>query len=357
MARKRLAWSELRVGMLVVTSFSILTLLIILISGKAGFFTPTYTLKTYMPSAAGLKRGSLVWLAGIECGSVKDVNITNQKDPAHAVEVILRVSQEYQNSIRSNSVASIGSLGLLGDKYLDISRGSAEFPAIPPYGEIKNSSEADIRKIIQNSNDLVANLGDLVDKINSITSKIDQGKGTVGKFINDPSLYNQLSTTVTNSNEIVAKLKSGEGTLGKLIYDPELYDHMNNTLANVDSLISRVNRGEGTLGMLLKDKGVFEKTDALLAKFNTVADRIEKGEGFLGKMSKDETLYTELKDSVSKINQLMDRVNRGEGTLGKLANDDSLYNNINTASAEIVKLLYDFRQNPKRFLHIKVGLF
>jgi phospholipid/cholesterol/gamma-HCH transport system substrate-binding protein len=74
-------------------------------------------------------------------------------------------------------------------------------------------------------------------------------------------------------------------------------------------------------------------------------------------MSKDETLYVELKDSIAKINNLMDRINRGEGTIGKLANDPSLYNNINAASAELIKLLYDFRQDPKRFLRIKFGLF
>ena len=172
MARKRLAWAELRVGILVITSFAVMTFTIILIGGKAGFFTRTYDLRTYLPSASGLKKGSLVWVAGIEAGNVHTVDFSSSPDPRRAVQVTMRVNRNFQKAIREDSVASLGSIGLLGDKYLDISRGTEGSLLVPPGGEIKSSSEADIRKIIQNSNDLVANLGDLVDKINNITIKI-----------------------------------------------------------------------------------------------------------------------------------------------------------------------------------------
>ena len=76
MARKRLAWAELRVGILVIFSFTILAVAIVLISGGAGFFTEKYELKTFLASASGLRKGSLVWVAGIESGNVSKVNIT-----------------------------------------------------------------------------------------------------------------------------------------------------------------------------------------------------------------------------------------------------------------------------------------
>ena len=84
---------------------------------------------------------------------------------------------------------------------------------------------------------------------------------------------------------------------------------------------------------------------------------MEKGQGFLGKLSKDETLYTQFRDTMSKFSTIADKMNQGEGTVGKLFVDPSLYSNLNNASSEVVKLLYDFRQNPKRFLKIKFGLF
>ena len=357
MARKRLAWAELRVGILVIFSFTILAVAIVLISGGAGFFTEKYELKTYVASASGLRKGSLVWVAGIEGGNVSKVNITASPDPNRAVEVVMQVEERYSQTIRQDSVATLGSIGLLGDKYIDITRGSPAVHPTPPGGEVKGSAEADIKKIMQNSNDLVANLGDLVNKINDITRKIDQGEGTIGKFINDPSMFNKLNQTVEEAHTLLATVKSGEGSIGRLISDRELYDSLKGTLARVDNVTAKVEKGEGTLGKFVHDPAVFNRAETLLAKFNVVADRMEKGEGFLGKLSKDDALYVQFRESLGKFSAIAEKMNQGEGTIGKLMVDPSLYSNMNQATGELVKLLYDFRQNPKRFLQIKFGLF
>jgi phospholipid/cholesterol/gamma-HCH transport system substrate-binding protein len=84
---------------------------------------------------------------------------------------------------------------------------------------------------------------------------------------------------------------------------------------------------------------------------------MENGEGLLGKLSKDDALYVQIRDTMAKFSLVADRINQGEGTVGKLMVDPALYTNLNNASAEFVKLLYDFRQDPKKFLRIKFGLF
>ena len=357
MARKRLAWAELRVGILVIFSFTILAVAIVLISGGAGFFTEKYELKTHLGSASGLRKGSLVWVSGIEAGNVSTVSITTSPDPSRAVEVVMQVEKRYSQIIREDSVATLGSIGLLGDKYIDISRGSAGAKPTPPGGEVKGSAEADIKKIMQNSNDLVANLGELVNKINDITHKIDVGEGTIGKFINDPSLFNKLNQTVEEAHSLLATVKSGEGSIGRLISDREFYDSLKGTLTRVDNVAAKVEKGEGTLGKFVHDPAVFNRAESLLAKFNTVAERMERGEGFLGRLSKDDSLYVQFRDMVEKYSAVAERMHHGEGTFGKLMTDPSLYSNMNQATGELVKLLYDFRQNPKRFLQIKFGLF
>jgi phospholipid/cholesterol/gamma-HCH transport system substrate-binding protein len=357
MARKRLAWAELRVGILVIFSFTILAVAIVLISGGAGFFTEKYELKTHLGSASGLRKGSLVWVSGIEAGNVSTVSITTSPDPSRAVEVVMQVEKRYSQIIREDSVATLGSIGLLGDKYIDISRGSAVAKPTPPGGEVKGSAEADIKKIMQNSNDLVANLGELVNKINDITRKIDVGEGTIGKFINDPSLFNKLNQTVEEAHSLLATVKSGEGSIGRLISDREFYDTLKGTLTRVDNVTAKVEKGEGTLGKFVHDPAVFNRAESLLAKFNTVAERMERGEGFLGRLSKDDSLYVQFRDMVEKYSAVAERMHHGEGTFGKLMTDPSLYSNMNQVTGELVKLLYDFRQNPKRFLQIKFGLF
>ena len=86
-------------------------------------------------------------------------------------------------------------------------------------------------------------------------------------------------------------------------------------------------------------------------------DRIEKGEGTLGKLSKDEALYENAKDALGKFASLVDQIDKGEGTMGRLLKDPSLYNNLNQSTAEITKLIYDLRQDPKKYLTIRFRLF
>jgi phospholipid/cholesterol/gamma-HCH transport system substrate-binding protein len=94
--------------------------------------------------------------------------------------------------------------------------------------------------------------------------------------------------------------------------------------------VAGVNSGQGTLGKLVKDEAIYNDARSAIARFNTTASRI---------------------DSVVAGAQ------RGEGTLGKLITDDQLYSNVNNLSSEGVKMLYDFRQNPKKYLTIKFQLF
>src|SRR5258706_3870175 len=103
MARKRLAWAELRVGVLVIASFTILIIALLAISGGAGFFAPRYRLKTYFSTADGLRKGSLVWIAGIEGGNVAMVNLTSSPHPNRAVDVTMQIPHEFEAMIRHDS--------------------------------------------------------------------------------------------------------------------------------------------------------------------------------------------------------------------------------------------------------------
>jgi phospholipid/cholesterol/gamma-HCH transport system substrate-binding protein len=98
----------------------------------------------------------------------------------------------------------------------------------------------------------------------------------------------------------------------------------------IDSIVAGVNSGQGTLGKLVKDEAIYNDARTAIARFNTTAARIDN---------------------------VVAGAQRGEGTLGKLITDDQLYSNVNNLSSEGVKLMYDFRQNPKKYLTIKFQLF
>jgi len=102
---------------------------------------------------------------------------------------------------------------------------------------------------------------------------------------------------------------------------------------------------------------VLAKFNSTTEKLDRIAGDIEAGRGTLGKFIKDEKLHDDAQAAIASLKNISERLDKGEGSAGKLLHDDKLYTNLNQTTAEMVKLLYDFRQNPKKYLSIKVSLF
>src|SRR5215510_4309468 len=113
--RRSLAWTELRVGILVITSFALLALAIFYISGQSGFFVPKYTITAFFQNANNLRNGAEVSLEGVTIGNVDRVSISKDNDPMKAVQAALKLDATYKNLIRSDSKITISTIGLLGD--------------------------------------------------------------------------------------------------------------------------------------------------------------------------------------------------------------------------------------------------
>jgi phospholipid/cholesterol/gamma-HCH transport system substrate-binding protein len=356
-ARRSVAWTELRVGILVLTSFALLALAIFYISGQSGFFVPKYTITAYFQNANNLKTGAEVSLEGVTIGNVSRVAVSKQADPLKAVEADLRLDVTYQNIIRSDSRVSISTIGLLGDSKVDITRGTEAGDVIADGGTLQGSEEGDIRRIVQGANDIVANFQVLSEDFKKITDRIDKGEGTLGKFLTDTSIYDNANAATKELNTLVRDARTGPGTMGRLISDDQLYQKVMQIGERVDTLVLKIDSGSGTFGKFVNDPSLYNRFDELAAKFQVITDRIDRGEGTLGKLSKDETLYNDFRSGVTKFNTLVDSIQSGEGTIGKFMKDPSLFNNVNQVTSELEKLMYDFRQNPRKFLTVNFRLF
>jgi phospholipid/cholesterol/gamma-HCH transport system substrate-binding protein len=355
--RRSLAWTELRVGLLVIASFALLALAIFYVSGQSGIFTKKYTVTAFFASANGLRSGAEVWLEGVNIGNVDQVRISKQPDPNRSVEVDLKLDESYKNIIRTDSMVTIGTIGLLGDKYVDITRGTEAGDVVPEGGTLQGMEAGDIRKIVTGTSDFVANLDSLSNQVKKLADRVDRGEGTLGKLLTDTSIYDNANATMREANAFVRDLRTGNGTVGKLVSDDELYKRVNNLMDRVDALVATIEHGHGTAARFINDPAVYDKADKILARVDAVADRVERGEGTLGKLTKDETIYNEFRDSINRFSVLVASIQNGEGTAGKFIRDPTLYNSLNESASEIQKLLYDFRQNPKKFLTINFKLF
>ena len=354
---QRVEWAKLRVGIMVLVSLAVFAVAVFFISGQEGFFTRHYTLKAYMSSAGDLREGAQVRLAGISVGSLVKIRISPYAEKERAVELELKIARTYQKEIRGDSVASVNTVGLLGDSYVDITRGSPAQEPIADGGTVKTAESATIAAVLQNTNQVINNLNTLSAKLNDITAQVQTGKGSVGKLIYDQQLYNKLDSTVSSASTLVDRAQRGEGTIGKLMVDETLYNKTVATIDRLNQVIDDVQHGEGSLAKFISDPSAYNNLNRLMTNGNTLIDGINQGHGTLGRLVKDEQFYERMNSTLAHLEAITGRIEQGQGTLGKLSTDPTLFNNLSESSQSMKEFLADFRTEPKKYLSIKLHIF
>jgi phospholipid/cholesterol/gamma-HCH transport system substrate-binding protein len=355
--RQQVTWAQLRVGMMVLISLAVLAVGIFFISGQVGFLSRRYELKTFFSSAGGVREGSEVRLAGIPVGNVSHIRISPFTDPARAVEIDMRISRHYQDQIRGDSTASLETAGLLGEAYVDISRGGPGKNILRNGETVQGHEEPDITAIVHNANDVVSNLRVLSDTLNKITTQIESGEGSVGKLIYDQTFYNRLNSSASSVENLIGRVENGQGTVGKLLTDESLYQRSVATLNHVDQVLDDIQHGKGSMAKFINDPSVYNDVHQMVSRGNTLIDNINKGQGTLGKLATDDQLYNRLNTSIAHIDTITARIDQGQGTLGKLSTDPSLFNSLNSSAKSLEEFLTEFRRNPKKYLTLHMHIF
>jgi phospholipid/cholesterol/gamma-HCH transport system substrate-binding protein len=378
-SKQSVSLRQLRVGVFVLVTIVILIFLVLNASGDINPFTRKLHLKSRFVDANGLRDGSEVRLAGVKVGKVERITLLPPSDVPNAprVEALLTIDstidgQPASQRIRSDSTAQQGSPSLLGNEMLiNITPGTAAGSPVQEGAILPSSSSNTVNDFATSGTDLAQRLSKLSDEISGIVKDVKNGKGTVGRLFNDEALYNNLNATIRETEDVMTQVRSGNGSAGRFINDPALYNNANEIAVSMKAIAADLRAGRGTAGRLLTD-------DELYVRINRTADRLDKavdqvngiitdinaGHGTLGKLIKDEQVYNDARAAIARFNTTAERIDnlvaaaqRGEGTVGKLLNDDTLYTNVNQLSSEGVKLIYDFRQNPKKYLTIKFELF
>lgn len=394
-----LTFSQLRVGIFVLVGLAVLAFLILNSTGDFNPFEKKLRLKARFAAADGLREGAEVQIAGVRIGKVETVSLLPPDSPEDAkIEAVMAVDGELNDRpiterIRSDSTAQLIAISVLAnDKIINITPGTSKGDPVEE-GHVLDSTQAiSVNQLTKTGNDLLQQINKLAIPANEILNKANQGEGTLGSIVNDESLYRNLDAAVAETKLTVVKLQTtidkinkGEGTAGKLVNDPKLYESLNNTVSQLEAISNDIKAGKGTAGKFVTDDALYNETRAAIidlrasaAKFNGVIDDLKSittdlagGTGSAGKFLKDEKLYENARDTLAKFNSTADKLDlilgdarAGKGTIGRLVTDETLYNNINQTasnvnqfSSESTKLIYDFRQNPKKYLRIKVSLF
>lgn len=355
--RKQVAWAQLRVGVMVLVSLILLAVAIFFISGQIGFLTSRYTLKTYFSSAGGVREGSEVQLAGIPVGNVSHIRLSPYHDPNRAVEIDMKVARRYQDQIRSDSVAMLETAGLLGEAYVDISRGGPTAKVLKDGQVVNGQEEANIKAIMRNANDVVSNLRELSATVNSITNQIQSGKGSVGKLLYDPTLANRLNASAAGVQKIVTGVQEGKGTVGKLVTNDELYQRSLTAVDHVNEILDNIQHGNGSMAKFINDPSVYQNVKQLVARGNQLIDKVSNGQGTLAKLVNSPELYNRANSAFGHVDTITARMANGEGTLGRLSTDPSLFNSLNHSAKTLSDFLSEFQKNPRKYLTLHLHIF
>src|SRR5215471_2678264 len=285
--RKQLTWTELRVGLFVLVSLLVIAVGIFYVTGS-GFWGPKYRLKSYFPETAGISNGAPVRVDGVDVGNVVSVRMAQQVgskpvEKSHNIEVMLRIEKRYQPYILTDSTATLVTEGLLGNRYVSISRGFTGSP-LKDGQEVPGTAEKSLADVMASMQGLTADIqGMLVD--------LQNGKGSLGKLLTDDSAYNNLNAVLAKGNAVVGDIQKGQGTLGKLVTSDELYGKANQTLDSLNGAIADARAGKGTIGKLLTDPSLYDEAKKALQNGGSMIDDVRAGKGSLGKFYADDTLY------------------------------------------------------------------
>jgi len=356
-SQQEVQWSQLKVGVLVLVALSALTALVFLMSGNTGgFLAGKITVRSFFENSAGLKVGAPVNLEGVTIGTVKSVRIVPERKLT-PVEVTMRIGKKFTPALHADSKTSLETIGVLGDTVVDINSKFATGGPILDNSELQTTETPNLSDVIKSSQGTIEQLNTILAKVDNLVDSLNSGKGSIGKLINDPNLYDRAIATLNEIQGLVDQVGNGKGSIGKLIADDTLYNRANATVGKLEDVANQIDSGNGTIGKLIKDETVYNNFRDATANLNSLLKDINAGKGSIGVLAKDPKFADRLNDTVTKLDSILNRVDSGEGTIGQLMRNKDLYNHTDEMIQNTNNLITAVRQNPKKYLTIHLKIF
>ncbi|HZL42501.1 MAG TPA: MlaD family protein [Verrucomicrobiae bacterium] len=286
---------ETRIGIFV--ALVVLAAVFILdIVGGAGKFTRGYRLHALFNNVQELKVGDRVKMAGVDVGWVEKVQLRDNK-----VDVILKLRSNAD--VKTDSTATVKFTGLMGQNYVAIDFGSPSAPRLEDNQVVTTKEQPDLSAMLAKLDTVATGVENLTKSFTG--DKIDNLLGPFTDFLK----ANQapLTGTISNLNSISSQIAEGKGTVGKLIYDQALYN--------------------SALTTILRLQATGEEVKLAVSDARSLLAQVNAGQGTAGKLIKDETLYNESTASMANMRQILEKINHGQGSVGKLVNDQEFYKN------------------------------
>jgi len=300
---------HLKVGLLVLAALVAFMATIFSLGQREHLWERKVEYEIRLARAGGLLVGAGVSLTGVPVGSLAEMHFPHDPGVSY-IQLRIKVAGDVAARIRENTVATIRTLGLLGDRYIELSAGTADVAALPPGGIINSIDPIDYEAVLGQSGDIVTNIVEVTASLKTVLQSIEHGEGLLGAMVRNRELGE-------------ATLRDFQATMA----------HVQETSHALDDILQRVRRGEGLLGRLTHDTREGEALLTSLGRSAKALDdfttRLSRGRGMVSHLVDDEAYARRVLDNLDQtladLARVMAKLDRGEGTLGRLVNDPSLY--------------------------------
>ena len=337
----RVRWAKFRIAAVAFVALLILGVLLALLTGGTVFRTYS-RLYIYMPDAAGLGPQASVRLNGIPIGAVESVGFSGLKEPERQIAAQLKIDSAHVSQIPVDSVASLTAENAVGDKYVDITRGSSRVH-MQAGGTVPFAPPTDVMKRLD-----LAEFEARLRAIDLLLADIQAGESTIGKFFVGDQLYRETVSAIGNLEKAINSATGTQRTFGRLLYSAEAHDSILKSVRRLDAQLAAVQRGEG-YGRYLRDSSQYDEIRGRIAGVRRSVANINAGKFFA-----EDTAYNNWVRTINGLIRNIDEFNGGEGSMGTLFVSAHPYESITGSSRELAKSLSAFREDPQSFVRITI---
>lgn len=287
MSRSR--YTEFRVGLFVAVGLLLTMVMVFMLGSDRRFFTRYYTLYANFGNISGLRVGAPVQLAGLSVGTVEDVRLPDEMG-IKLISVVLKIDKGYEGRIRADSIATVETQGLLGDKFIQITVGSEGQDMLPDKGIISSKDTASIFALAEKAGEIMKDMGEASKTFNELLSVL------LGDTKNKDA-----KSIVTIFRKNLEQVEKGQGLIHALIYDANggrAVTDFSAAMASLKSLLGGVEADKNNgVGTMLGDMRVAS------SDLKVILSSIRKGEGSLGMFIRDPALYEDLRTFLGRANR------------------------------------------------------
>lgn len=322
--QKRFRAREVRVTILVILGLLFLIYGVYRVGKIFDVFADRYSLVTLVPSAAGLREGATVALAGQQIGQVDAIEFIpmREKRGSNHLRITLKVAERIKDQIRADSKVVIRPQGLLGDKYIDIQPGTLTASMLAEGDTIEAETALDMDQFLARATQAMDQTVLVVQDLGRITAPLARGEGTMGQLLHDEALYREMVSTTTEMQHLLAEINRGDGALGQLVRDPVLYNRMVSAMTRIDQIGGQILNGNGTLSKLITSDSLYRGLAGTAARADLAA---------------------------GQLSTMLQKLNQPDGSLNRLMTDPRLFDELLKSVIDLQTLLADVRQNPKKY--------